>query len=448
MSELLDVGVAFQLFGMDVKWYGIIIATGVLVAVLVACYNAKLKGYSKDLPYELLLWCFPLAIVGARIYYIIFSGQSYTFAEAIAIWNGGIAIYGGIIGGLIGLIIYSLIKKQSLLKVTDIIVPSLIIAQSIGRWGNFANQEVYGKIVTDPALQWFPFSVYIEKLGEWHYATFFYESMICLAGFFLLMFLFRRVKTYGVVTSVYLILYGTERFFLEGMRQESEILFISGTNVPVSQVVSVGFVLAGVILLIVTQILFKKRMQSAALGGGDGVATLKKPSGAAVADCGSIFAKETPVCVAQSQTERGKTECAKTGGSSGKAGGSVSAVNASEPQVNSSSDAKFDENNIMTGNDKGQADTIGQANNNQPSQNVQSGKNNPNKQVSKGSQPSGNRKKKNNKKRAGKTVASSAKAIEKTNANNEDAAKSNIDILKLAGGEAGETKDKNNSDNN
>ncbi len=448
MSELLDVGVAFHLFGMDVKWYGIIIATGVLVAVLVACYNAKLKGYSKDLPYELLLWCFPLAIVGARIYYIIFSGQSYTFAEAIAIWNGGIAIYGGIIGGLIGLMLYSIIKKQSLLKVTDIIVPSLIIAQSIGRWGNFANQEVYGKVVTDPALQWFPFSVYIEKLGEWHYATFFYESMICLAGFFLLMFLFKRVKTYGIVTSVYLILYGTERFFLEGMRQESEILFISGTDIPVSQVVSVGFVLAGVILLIVTQILYKKRMQSAALSGGGGAVALKNTSGAAAADCGSTLAKETAAQAAQKQTERGKSECAKTGGCSGKTGGSVPAkASVNKPQDNATRDAKSAENNSTAENDRGQADATSQVNNNQLSQNVQSGKNNLSKQENKSSQPNGNNKKKNNKKRASKMTVSAAKTSEKNSANSADAVKSDVDTPKLAGVVADETKDKNNSDN-
>lgn len=250
MVNLLEVGVAFELFGLTIKWYGIIIATGVLVAVLVACYNNKLKNYDKDFPYEVLLWCFPLAIIGARIYYIIFSGQSYTFMEAIAIWNGGMAIYGGIIGGLIGLILFSVIRNQNLLKITDLVAPSLVIAQAIGRWGNYANQEVYGKVVTNPDLQWFPFSVFIDKLGEWHYATFFYESMICVIIFVILMLVFRRVKILGIVTSLYLILYGIERFFLEGMRQESEILFIGNSNIPVSQVVSILFVIAGIALMI------------------------------------------------------------------------------------------------------------------------------------------------------------------------------------------------------
>lgn len=264
MTNLLEVGVAFTLGSLTVKWYGIIIATGVLVAVLIACYNSKLKGYSKDFPYELLLWCFPLAIVGARIYYIIFSGQSYTFVEAIAIWNGGMAIYGGIIGGIIGLILYSVIRNKNLLQITDIVAPSLIIAQAIGRWGNFANQEVYGQVVTDTAQQWFPFAVYIERLGEWHYAMFFYESMLCLIGFILLMFLFQKTKSYGIVTAAYLIFYGIERFILEGMRQESEILFISGTKIPISQVVSIGFVIAGITILVVLQILARKRVHAIA----------------------------------------------------------------------------------------------------------------------------------------------------------------------------------------
>ena len=171
------------------------------------------------------------------------------------------AIYGGIIGGLIGLIIYSLVKNQSILKITDLVTPSLIIAQAIGRWGNFANQEVYGKIVTEQAQQWFPFAVYIDKLGEWHYAMFFYESMMCLVGFLILMYLFKRVKQCGVVTSVYLIFYGTERFILEGMRQESEILFIGNTNIPVSQVVSLLFVIAGLITLITILYLERRKIK-------------------------------------------------------------------------------------------------------------------------------------------------------------------------------------------
>jgi len=244
------MNVAFEIFGLEVKWYGIIIALGVLVACFVAVYNCKRKNLNEDLPFEILLWCFPLAIIGARLYYIAFSGQTYSFSEAIAIWNGGMAIYGGLIGGVIGIILFCFFRKQNFLKTLDIIAPSLIIAQSIGRWGNFANQEVYGTIVTNPDLQFFPFSVYIEALGEWHYATFFYESMLNLIGFIVLMWLFKRSNFNGIVTAVYLVWYGIVRFFLEGIRETTEILFIPGTEIMVSQVVSLILVALGIGLLI------------------------------------------------------------------------------------------------------------------------------------------------------------------------------------------------------
>ena len=243
------MNVAFEIFGLEVKWYGIIIALGVLVACFVAVYNCKQKKLNEDMPFEILLWCFPLAIIGARLYYIAFSGQTYSFNEAIAIWNGGMAIYGGLIGGIVGIILYCLIRKQNFWQILDIVAPSLIIAQSIGRWGNFANQEVYGTIVTNPDLQFFPFSVYIDALGEWHYATFFYESMLNLLGFILLMWLFRKSNLKGLVTAMYLVWYGIVRFFLEGIRETTEILFIPGTNVMVSQVVSLILVALGLALL-------------------------------------------------------------------------------------------------------------------------------------------------------------------------------------------------------
>lgn len=237
--------IAFEIFGISVSWYGLIITTGVIVALSVAVLLCKHRKISTDTPFELLIWCFPLAILGARTYFCIFSGYSYNFIEFISIWNGGIAIYGGIIGGLIGIILYSIIRKKDFLSTLDLIAPCLIIAQAIGRWGNFANQEVYGVAITDPNLQWFPFGVFIDALGEWHYATFFYESMLNLIGFFLLYFLFRKNLFKGIVTATYLIFYGTIRFFLETLRAPSEILFIGNSNIPVSCVVSLCFVLIG-----------------------------------------------------------------------------------------------------------------------------------------------------------------------------------------------------------
>ena len=238
--------IAFVLFGVEVAWYGIIIVTGVAVALLVAVLLCMSRKISTDTPFELLVWCFPLAIIGARAYFCIFSGKSYNFMEFIAIWNGGLGIYGGLIGGLVGLILYSVIRKKNLLSTLDLVAPCLIIAQAIGRWGNFVNQEVYGIQIADPAWQWFPFGVYIEALGEWHYATFFYESVLNVGGFILLLFLFRKNLRPGTVTAAYLIFYGTIRFFLEMLRAPSEILFIGNSGIPISCVVSFVMVLIGI----------------------------------------------------------------------------------------------------------------------------------------------------------------------------------------------------------
>jgi len=250
--------IAFELFGISVSWYGIIIVTGVLVALLVAVWLCKQRKISTDTPFELLVWCFPLAIIGARTYFCIFSGQSYNFIEFISIWHGGMAIYGGIIGGLIGLILYAVIRKKNFLTTLDLVAPCLIIAQAIGRWGNFVNQEVYGLQITDPSWQWFPFGVYIEALGEWHYATFFYESILNLIGFVILLLIFRKGFKAGVVTAWYLIYYGTVRFFLEMLRAPSEILFIGDSGIPVSCVVSAVMVLVGTGFLIYLAIKNKK----------------------------------------------------------------------------------------------------------------------------------------------------------------------------------------------
>ena len=179
----------------------------------------------------------------------------------IAVWNGGIAIYGGIIGGIIGIVICCLIKKKSIISVLDIAAPCLIIAQSIGRWGNFVNQEVFGYEVTNKAMQWFPFAVHITKGGQdaWHLATFFYESILTCAGFFLLVIILRKVNIKGIVTCAYLVYYGAVRFVLEGLRVNDYILCIPGTNLAVSRMVSLVIIVVG--LAWMTCLLIKNRKQ-------------------------------------------------------------------------------------------------------------------------------------------------------------------------------------------
>lgn len=234
---------------MDVSWYGVIIGTGFLVALVMATQLCENRGLNRDFPYDLILWVFPLSLVGARIYYVLCSLDEFSnFWEMCAIWNGGMAIYGGIIGGLIGLVICCLIHKKDIVATMDVVAPCLIFAQAIGRWGNFVNQEVYGFEVTNKALQWFPICVHITKNGmdSWHLATFFYESFLNVLGCIGLVILLRKVKLKGIVASSYLIFYGIVRFFLEGLRVEGYILFIPGTHFPVSQAVSLAIIVIGV----------------------------------------------------------------------------------------------------------------------------------------------------------------------------------------------------------
>lgn len=234
---------------MDVSWYGVIIGTGFLVALIMATQLCENRGLNRDFPYDLILWVFPLSLVGARVYYVLCSLDEFsTFWEMCAIWNGGMAIYGGIIGGLIGLVICCLIHKKDIVATMDVVAPCLIFAQAIGRWGNFVNQEVYGFEVTNKAWQWFPACVHITKNGmdSWHLATFFYESFFNVIGCIGLIILLRKVKLKGIVASSYLVFYGIVRFFLEGLRVESYILFIPGTHFPVSQAVSLAIILIGV----------------------------------------------------------------------------------------------------------------------------------------------------------------------------------------------------------
>lgn len=254
--------VLLDLYVLDISWYGVIIGSAFLVALMCAIQLCECRGIPSDFPYDLILWIFPLSIIFARAYYVICSPEEFSnFGEMIAVWNGGIAIYGGIIGGIIGIVICCLIKKKSIISTLDIAAPCLIIAQSIGRWGNFVNQEVYGMEVTNKAMQWFPFAVHITENGQnyWHLATFFYESILNLIGFFVLVTILRKSKIKGIVTSSYLVFYGVVRFLLEGLRESEYILNIPGTGLAVSKVVSLAIIVVGIAWL--TYLLIKNRKQ-------------------------------------------------------------------------------------------------------------------------------------------------------------------------------------------
>lgn len=246
----------FGIQGLDIAWYGIIIATGIILGVTAALLEARRKGYKSDLLFDFLILALPLAIVCARIYYVAFEWDNYDgdFYKMIAIWQGGIAIYGAIIGGVIAAAVICKIKKFPLLRLLDITAPGLILGQAIGRWGNFMNQEAFGNLITNPSQQFFPYGVYIQNLGEWHQATFFYESMWNLGVFILLMLYRKKAKYDGNLIAMYFIAYGIGRFFIEGLRTDS---LYALPGIRISQVLSLVFIAGGIIYILVRRKLAK-----------------------------------------------------------------------------------------------------------------------------------------------------------------------------------------------
>jgi len=248
MNWLITNG--FTIFGFEIKFYGVIIAMAMLIAIFLVQYLAKKRGINPDDIIILALIVIPLSILGARLYYCIFSDTQYTFNTFWQIRNGGLAIYGGIIGGIVAILIFCAFKRdfKLIIRLFDIIVPALILAQAIGRWGNFCNQEAYGTLVTNPKWQWFPFAVKIETYFgyEWHLATFFYESLWNLIGFVILMFVFNKTNKLGTTTGVYLAYYGLGRVWIEGLRTDS----LYWGALRVSQWLSLILVVIGLSILV------------------------------------------------------------------------------------------------------------------------------------------------------------------------------------------------------
>jgi phosphatidylglycerol:prolipoprotein diacylglycerol transferase len=257
-------GVAFNLFGKDIYWYGIIIATGLIIAIVLGILEAKKRGYISDLVIDFMFLAVPLAVIGARLYYVTFEWP--TFANdpisILYIWQGGLAIYGAVIGGVIAAIIFCRWKKLPFGDLMDIAAPGLVLAQAIGRWGNFANQEAFGAKITNEAWQWFPAAVFIDRLQEYHMATFFYESFLNVLVFITLMLYRKKAKFRGNVFAAYVMLYGFVRFIVESLRTDSLYLIRWGTNVSVndavvfdglriSQVLSLLMIIGAIIYFIV-----------------------------------------------------------------------------------------------------------------------------------------------------------------------------------------------------
>ncbi|MBQ8468546.1 MAG: prolipoprotein diacylglyceryl transferase [Clostridia bacterium] len=237
--------IAFNLWGVDVYWYGIIISVAIIACVLFAMLFCKLKKIDTNMPLEIFLAIIPLGILSARLFSVIFE-PGLTLADYFNFRTGGMSIMGAIIGGAVGATIYKLIKKKPFLEIADVITSVLLLGQAIGRWGNYFNEEVYGLEITNPANQWFPLGVNVD--GTWYEALFFYESVLTFVGFVVFLIIYLKTNKRGLVTGLYLTYYGVVRIILESRRQSQYIL--KWGSVPVSSLVSAAFIAAGVGILI------------------------------------------------------------------------------------------------------------------------------------------------------------------------------------------------------
>lgn len=246
--------IAWQGGPFTIHWYGVIIATGVILALWLSVREGKRQGIAEDVFYDYLLWALPVAIICARIYYVAFQWPYYRLhpGEIIAIWDGGIAIYGAIIGGFISLLIFCHSRQLPVWTMLDVIAPTVILAQAIGRWGNFMNQEAFGAITSKANLlaqhipQWIIAQMHIQ--GAYRVPTFLYESLWDFVGFLLLISLRHRQHLFkeGEVFFSYLIWYSMGRFVIEGMRTDS----LMWGPIRVSQLLSVILFIGSVALVL------------------------------------------------------------------------------------------------------------------------------------------------------------------------------------------------------
>lgn len=248
--------IALQFGPFTIHWYGVIIATGVVLALWLAIREGKRQGIPEDDFYDYLLWALPVAIVCARIYYVTFQWPYYAVhpEEIIAIWDGGIAIYGAILGGFVVLYLFCRARRLSMWTMLDVIAPTVILAQGIGRWGNFMNQEAFGVVTTRAALlaQHIPRWIVnqMDIAGQYRVPTFLYESLWDFLGFVLLVSLRHRWHLFrrGEVFLAYVMWYAFGRFFIEGMRTDSLMI---GSVIRVSQLLSLVFFLGALVVLLV-----------------------------------------------------------------------------------------------------------------------------------------------------------------------------------------------------
>ncbi|MBM7633999.1 prolipoprotein diacylglyceryl transferase [Geomicrobium sediminis] len=245
--------VAIEIFGWPIYWYGIIIMLGAFLGYFLANREAKRRGLPPDFFIDLLIWVVPIAIVSARLYYVLFRLDYYLEnpGQIFAIWEGGLAIHGGLIGAVITGYVISKKRGYSFWKVADIAAPSILLGQAIGRWGNFMNQEAYGREVSRQFLEnlmlpdWIITQMFID--GSYYHPTFLYESIWSFTGVGILLYLRRVNMRRGELFLTYVIWYSFGRFFIEGLRTDSLMIF---DVLRTAQVISIVLIVGAVITII------------------------------------------------------------------------------------------------------------------------------------------------------------------------------------------------------
>lgn len=256
--------VAFNLGPLSVRWYGIIIAVGILLGYFVAQRALVKAGLHKDTLVDIIFYSALFGFIAARIYFVIFQWPYYAEnpGEIIKIWHGGIAIHGGLIGGFIAGVIVCKVKNLNPFQIGDIVAPSIILAQGIGRWGNFMNHEAHGGPVSRAFLEQLHLPNFIiENMyinGQYYHPTFLYESIWDVAGFIILVNIRKHLKL-GETFFLYLTWYSIGRFFIEGLRTDSLMLT---SNIRVAQLVSILLILISMSLIVYRRIKYNPPLYS------------------------------------------------------------------------------------------------------------------------------------------------------------------------------------------
>ncbi|UXV48518.1 prolipoprotein diacylglyceryl transferase [Staphylococcus aureus] len=256
--------VAFNLGPLSVRWYGIIIAVGILLGYFVAQRALVKAGLHKDTLVDIIFYSALFGFIAARIYFVIFQWPYYAEnpGKIIKIWHGGIAIHGGLIGGFIAGVIVCKVKNLNPFQIGDIVAPSIILAQGIGRWGNFMNHEAHGGPVSRAFLEQLHLPNFIiENMyinGQYYHPTFLYESIWDVAGFIILVNIRKHLKL-GETFFLYLTWYSIGRFFIEGLRTDSLMLT---SNIRVAQLVSILLILISISLIVYRRIKYNPPLYS------------------------------------------------------------------------------------------------------------------------------------------------------------------------------------------